>query len=87
MKHANYRFVWIAVMFLMVGCVGAFAQANSNMTGIVTDPTGAVVSGATITLIDTATRTEKSTVSSATGLYEIAGLNPSTYDMTVTAKL
>jgi len=85
-NHANYRFVLIAILILAFGCAGAFAQANSNMTGIVTDQTGAVVSGATITLVDTATSTEKSTITSATGLYEIAGLNPSTYNMTVTAK-
>ncbi len=85
-NHADYRFVLISMFILAFACVGAFAQANSNMTGIVTDQTGAVVSGATIALTDTATGTEKSTVSSATGLYEIAGLNPSTYNMTVTAQ-
>lgn len=71
---------------LAFACVGALAQANSNITGIVTDQTGAIVPGATITLSDTATGTEKATVSSDTGLYEIAGLNPSAYNMKVSVK-
>jgi hypothetical protein len=63
-----------------------FAQANSDMTGIVTDQTGAVVSGATITLVDPATGFEKQTESGETGLYVIGGLNPATYNMRVTNK-
>jgi len=66
--------------------VAAFAQANSNVTGIITDQMGAVVGGAKITLTDPATGAIKTTISSDTGLYEIAGLNAATYNMTVAAK-
>src|ERR1700760_1278137 len=82
-NHANYRFILFSVFCLAFACLGALAQANSNITGIITDQTGAIVPGATITLTDTATGTEKATVSSDTGLYEVAGLNPSTYNMKV----
>jgi hypothetical protein len=84
--HAGCRFVLSLLFLWVLACVGAQAQANSNITGIVTDQTGAVVSDAIISLIDTATGTEKTTVSGATGLYELAGLNPSTYKMTVAAR-
>jgi hypothetical protein len=70
----------------VVTCVGAFAQANSDVTGIVTDQTGAVVSDAKITLIDPATGVTKSTLSSDTGLYDISGLNAANYNLKVTAK-
>ena len=80
-----YRFLLLPLMFLLT-CVGVFAQANSNVTGIVTDQTGAVVPGAKIVLTDPATGATRTTESGQTGLYEIAGLNPSKYDMTVTAK-
>jgi hypothetical protein len=73
-------------MFLVLACVGVFAQANSDVTGIVTDQTGAVVSGAKITLTDPATGLSKSTVSGATGLYDIAGLNAANYNLKVVAK-
>ena len=85
MRHTRYRFLLLPVLFVLA-CVGAFAQANSDITGIVTDQTGAVVPGATLTLTSQATGFTKTTVSSDTGLYDFAGLNPANYDLKVTAK-
>jgi hypothetical protein len=73
-------------LFLLLVCVNVFAQANSAVTGIVTDPTGAVISGAQIELTDLATGIVKTTISDGSGLYQIAGLNAGKYDMRVTAK-
>ena len=85
MRQARY---WIILLplFLVLACVGAFAQANSELTGIVTDQMGAVVGGANITLTDPATGTVHTTVSSGAGLYDFAGLNPANYNLKVTAK-
>ena len=55
MRQTRYRFFLLPLLFVLA-CVGAFAQANSELTGIVTDQTGAVVAGAKITLVDPATR-------------------------------
>jgi hypothetical protein len=85
MRQARYRFLLLPLIFVLA-CVGAFAQANSDLTGIVTDQTGAVVAGASITLTDQATGTEHATTSSSTGLYDIAGLNPGNYNLKVSAK-
>ncbi len=84
-KRASYRFLLLPLFFALA-CVGLYAQANSNITGIVSDQTGAVVAGAKVVLTDPATGATKSTVTSQTGLYEIAGLNASKYNLTVTAK-
>jgi hypothetical protein len=73
-------------LFFVLACVGAFAQANSAVTGIVTDQTGAVVADAKIVLVNPATGTTKTTVSTGTGLYEFPGLNAANYNMKVTAK-
>jgi hypothetical protein len=73
-------------LLFVLACVGAFAQANSDVTGIVTDQTGAVVAGAKIVISDPATGAMHSTVSSGTGLYDIPGLNAANYNMKVTAK-
>jgi hypothetical protein len=85
MKQARY---WIILLplFLVLACVGAYAQANSEVTGIVTDQTGAVVAGAAISLTDQATGSTRTTVSTGSGLYDIAGLNPSNYNLKVVAK-
>jgi hypothetical protein len=85
MRQASYRFFLLPLFFVLV-CVGAFAQANSSVTGIVTDQTGAVIPAAKIVLTDPSTNTSKTTFSSDTGLYEIPGLNAGTYNMIVTAK-
>jgi hypothetical protein len=79
------RFLILPMLFVLA-CAGAFAQADSEVTGIVTDQTGAVVPGANITLSDPATGISKSTVSDGTGLYEIPGLNAAKYDLKVSAK-
>jgi hypothetical protein len=73
------------VLFVLAG-VAALAQANSELTGIVTDQTGAVVPDAKIVVSDPATGYSKSTTSGATGLYDISGLNPANYNLKVTAK-
>ena len=63
----------------------SYAQANSSVTGIITDPSGALVAGATVQLTDPATGIARSTVSDSSGLYAIAGLNAGTYIMKVAA--
>src|SRR5437762_7980063 len=80
----RYRF-FVVPLFLLLACVGVFAQANSEITGIVTDQTGAVVAGATITLTDPATGATHTTTSGPTGLYDIPGLNPADYDLKIAA--
>ena len=85
MRQAKFRFFMLP-MFLVLACAGLFAQANSEITGIVTDQTGAVVSGAKIVLINPATGESHTTASSGNGLYDFSGLNPSNYDIKVTAK-
>ena len=72
-------------LFLMT-MVLAFAQTDrGTITGTITDPTGAVIPGATLLARDTATGAEYSTVSTATGNYTIPSLIAGSYDLTVTA--
>ncbi len=85
MKHARCKFILIPLLFVLA-CAGAFAQANSNLTGIITDQSGATVAGATITLTDPATGAVRTTASDETGLYNISGLNGATYNLKVSAK-
>jgi hypothetical protein len=85
MRQARYRF-FLLPLFFVLACAGAFAQANSDVTGIVTDQTGAVVAGAKIVLTNPATGSVYSTVSSSTGLYDVSGLNAANYNLRVTAK-
>ena len=85
MRQAKNRYFLLPLLFVLA-CVGVYAQANSELTGIVTDQTGAVVAGAHITLTDPATGASKSTDSGPTGLYDVNGLNPANYNLKVVAK-
>lgn len=85
MTKARYRFFLLPLIFVLA-CAGAWAQANSELTGIITDETGAVVAGAKVVLNDPATGFTKIAESGATGLYDIAGLNPANYTLKISAK-
>ena len=57
----------------------AAAQASSQLNGSVTDPSGAIVSGATITLTEAATGFERHTTSNSSGLYQFLEVPPGSY--------
>ena len=63
----------------------AWAQSTSTGTvaGSVTDPSGAVVPGATVTLTDTATNIARATTTNGAGRYIYVDVNPGTYNMAV----
>jgi hypothetical protein len=60
--------------------VSCFAQLSvSTIRGTVTDPTGSMVPGATITLVNVATNIERSTKTNENGDFEIPDLQSGTY--------
>src|SRR5262249_2540758 len=63
--------------------LAAFGQAfTGSISGIVNDPTGAVVSGAVITVTGLEKNTVFRTMSNATGLYVVSQLPPGRYQVT-----
>ena len=61
----------------------AFGQAGRGaISGLVTDPSGALVPGAKITLANHATGTSQSTTTTAGGLYSFVSLAPGSYTVT-----
>jgi hypothetical protein len=60
-------------------------QAVGEITGTVTDPTGAVMANVKITAVQTGTRLTRATVSSSQGTYTLSQLPVGTYDVTVEA--
>jgi hypothetical protein len=57
----------------------ALAQYGSSLEGVVTDQTGATVSGAKVTATNSATGVARETMSNGAGFYRIPGLLPGTY--------
>ena len=61
------------------------AQVSYGINGEVTDPTGAILSGAKVTITNNATGTVSQAVSSAAGAYTVILFNPGMYTVAVSA--
>jgi hypothetical protein len=62
-----------------------FAQGNSGtISGTITDSTGAVIAGATVSLIDPATGGARPNVTNDKGFYVFPDVNPGTYNVSIT---
>jgi len=62
----------------------AFAQADARFTGVVLDPSGAVVPGATVAVKNERTGEERTVMTGSDGRYIVANLRPSVYTITAT---
>lgn len=84
---SGMKFTLCAVLVMLAT---AFANAQSTgrgtILGIVTDSSGAVISGAQITATNLEMNVSQTTVSNSTGYYEIESLNPGTYKIAVSAQ-
>jgi hypothetical protein len=83
-----YRFVLACALALTFSAGSALAQADAtsaNLSGVVKDPAGAVVPGATITVRNPATNDTRTATSNDDGLYQFVQLTPGTYEVTVEA--
>src|ERR1051326_8507874 len=71
------------VIALAIVCGGSlFGQAfTGSISGIVTDPTGALISGVEIIVTDLDKSTRFSTVSNTTGYYVVSPLPPGNYSV------
>src|SRR6202790_5037154 len=76
--ESAFRNTWTYLLLAFVVlalCVGAFAQGgNGELAGVVTDSTGAVVSGVELKLSNTATGEVRTTVTTPAGIYTFPAL-------------
>jgi len=75
-----------ATLFATLLATAAWAQeSRATLEGRVTDPTGAAVPGASVTVISEETRVKQQTVTNELGNWTVRFLNPGQYAITVTA--
>ena len=76
------------IICMLIGFAsGAFAQAGrGSISGLVTDPTGAIIPDAKVLAQSQATGVKLSTISTASGLYSFVSLAPGNYQVTASAK-
>ena len=84
LSNSMSRVAGIAGALLLLSVVCLWAQALTGaITGTVKDSTGAVVAGATVTVTNPATNTQRTSASNTTGLFNLTALPPGVYNMKV----
>jgi outer membrane receptor protein involved in Fe transport len=83
--HALARFAALLTLLAVVS-PRMFSQTETgSISGTVTDPSGAVVTGATVTAKNTATGAIRTTSTSSAGTYLISNLPPGPYQVSISA--
>jgi len=79
-------FLFFAVLLLCALKTGLKAQSVDSgvVVGIVTDQTGSVIVGASVTLTDTGTKAIRTTTTNDAGRFSIASVRPGLYDISIT---
>jgi hypothetical protein len=84
MRHFAACLLGIAVLTLLTVSLPA-QSIYGTLTGIVSDPSQAVVAGATIKLVDESSGSQRDTVTNSDGYYTFVSVPPGAYEVTVTA--
>src|SRR6202021_3259859 len=82
MNLRRWGFLSFALLLTGVFCapqVPAQTQTTGEITGVVTDPSGAMVAAAKVTLTDNAKGSTQTTVTNKDGVYHFHLLNPRNY--------
>jgi hypothetical protein len=82
----RYLLVFLFAICIAPGIIWgqAAGEGYGTITGRITDPSGAAVPGAKVTIQDISTNIIRSVMSNNTGLYVFSDVKPSTYAVTVT---
>jgi outer membrane receptor protein involved in Fe transport len=83
MKSFLHHLAGVLAILLVSGAIASAQVESGQIAGTVTDQSGAVVTGATVTLKNAATGAARTTQTSATGAYLVSGLEPASYQITI----
>jgi len=87
-RRSRVKYFNLSLMFIVLCCASqvCFAQIDrGTISGIVTDPSGSAISGANVTVTNTAMGTQNATVTTGAGAYTIPELPAGQYSVTVKA--
>lgn len=87
MHYRSFTRAAILTSLLLAGSVFGFGQVNTGtLTGIITDPSGAVIPGAVVKVTNASTGLTRSVASNSSGSYVISGLPLGSYSLSVSAR-
>ena len=86
MKIPRLRLAVVSSLAFAISATALWSQstATGTVAGLVTDPSGAVVPGVAVALIDSTTGASRITATNDTGRYNLANVTPGVYDLTFT---
>jgi len=84
-RVASTCVIFFAILFCGAGVVFGQGTDLGTIRGVVTDSSGAVIPGATVTVTDALTNTARETRTNSQGNYEMFGLKSGTYRVAITA--
>src|SRR5260370_16938832 len=87
-RRSWLKYLNLNLMFIVLCCTGVmcFAQSDrGSVSGIVTDPSGAGITGAKVTITNAAMGTQNSTVTTGAGAYTMPQLSAGVYSVPVVA--
>ena len=76
----NVRFFLGNIVIALMSCFVAWAQTGS-ITGTVTDTSGAVIQGATVSVVNLETKATRYVSTSGTGAFDVTNLPPGHYQI------
>src|SRR3990172_7362537 len=86
-RYARLSQFFLAVLVSSILAVPTYGQLGKGViTGTVTDPTGAVIPGATVALVNEATGVERTIQTSSAGLYRFEFADVGSYLVRISAK-
>jgi Carboxypeptidase regulatory-like domain len=71
---------------LLIAAIGWAQAPTGAITGTVADPTGAVVTGAVVTVTNPSTNTQRIVSTNSSGIYDVPALMPGTYNLKIEMK-
>ena len=84
MRSASRVITLLAGFILTLNLLASAQSANTSLRGTISDPKGAVVQGAIVTISNASTGFSRTTKSANDGVYQFLEVPPATYSLTVT---
>src|SRR5579859_6338864 len=82
---STFRFALLGFLFLLLAGSAKAQVSSASLNGVVRDPQGAVVPGATVTLTNVETNVDHPTVTNSAGAYVILSITPGRYKLSSSA--
>src|SRR3989449_3751628 len=77
------RCIWCVLCMVVLSVLPTIAQTQAGISGVIRDPSGAVIPGVTVTITNPATNFVRSAISNEAGVYNFPVLQPGRYNIKV----